>query len=112
MDKCLNLFKDHSWLTLSDGTYLKIVIFFTKITKNSLIKFQEFQLDITDIMFAKQQQKNPFKSKIDAVNVAEISSMSDSMTYPQVMNKSGMVYVSGTDESAMELAGGDDSVLT
>ena len=63
-------------------------------------------------MFGKQQQKTPSKSKIDVTNAAENSSMSDSMTYPHVMSKSAMVYVSGTDESAMDLAGADDSVLT
>jgi hypothetical protein len=66
-------------------------------------------LDITDIMLqAKQQQKSSFKTKLEVAPNAD-TSMSDSMTYPPVMNKSAMVYVSGTDESAMELVAADDS---
>lgn len=57
---------------------------------------------------AKQQQKSSFKAKLDVAPNAD-TSMSDSMTYAPVMNKSAMVYVSGTDESAMELAAADDS---
>jgi len=60
----------------------------------------------------KSQQKNPFKSKIDAFgmnNVAETSS--DSMTMP-LISKSVLVNATATDESAMELTGGDESVLT
>jgi hypothetical protein len=56
----------------------------------------------------KSQQKSPFRSKIDAFginNIAETSS--ESMTLPQIAN-----IVNANDESAMELTGGDDSVLT
>ena len=71
----------------------------------------EFQLDITDVMFGqKSQQKSPFKSKIDASgtnNIAETSS--DSMTLPKINN---LANTTATDESAMELTGGDESVLT
>lgn len=65
-------------------------------------------------MFAqKQQQKGSLKLKIEAFasnNNAETSS--DSMTFPQVVNKTAAANVTGTDESAMELTGADESVWT
>jgi tetratricopeptide (TPR) repeat protein len=75
LEKCLNLVKDHSSLTLPE----------------------DFQMDITDIMLLKQQQQQQ-KSKVKVTDLATDVSNSDSITYP-VVNKSAH------DESstAMEL---------
>lgn len=62
LEKCLNLVKDHSSLTLPE----------------------DFHMDITDIMLLKQQQQ---KSKVK-IDIATDVSNSDSISYP-VVNKSG-----------------------
>ncbi|RNA05747.1 hypothetical protein BpHYR1_025563 [Brachionus plicatilis] len=68
----------------------------------------EFQLDIKDVMLAKQNQQQAahkqLKNKQVEGNVklgCTDFSMSDSMSFPLVMNRTGNV----ADESAMELAG-------
>ena len=63
LDKCLNLIKDHSSLTLSDGL-IKLPFFNFKAYLKWNKKQKDFQMDITDIMFAKQQQKQS-KAKQD-----------------------------------------------
>ena len=76
LEKCLNLVKDHSSLALSD----------------------EFQMDITDIMLAKQQQKSSKTSKL----CADVSDSYQTNKNP--------TETSVNEESAMDLA--MDSVLT
>jgi hypothetical protein len=112
LEKCLNLIKDHSSLTLTEGKNA-ILFFLLNILNIDLLNCAEFHMDITDIMLLKQQQKQQQKvQKKTLIHILTAKSeptvndvsISDSITYPAV-NKSGNGNVStGQDESAMELA--------